>query len=136
MLGALRAARVWQTWLRVLALLSEGELAVGELAQALGQSQPREPAFEILTDAGLVVERCAGAWVFYRSSRAHDGAALCEAALGMLDPSDALIARDAERLHTIRAAREAAAEYFERNAADWGARARCITGSGISIAPF
>jgi ArsR family transcriptional regulator len=38
----------------------------------------------------------------------------------MLDPGDPVIARDAERLDAIRASRdEAAAEYFERNAADW-----------------
>ncbi|MBK6702631.1 MAG: class I SAM-dependent methyltransferase [Caulobacteraceae bacterium] len=38
----------------------------------------------------------------------------------MLDPSDPVLARDVDRLHEIRAARdEAAAEYFERNAADW-----------------
>jgi predicted TPR repeat methyltransferase len=38
----------------------------------------------------------------------------------MLDPSDPVLARDVDRLHEIRAARdEAAASYFERNAADW-----------------
>ncbi len=120
-LGALRAAGE-QTRLRVLALLSEGELAVGELAQALGQSQPRVSRhLKLLTDAGLVERAPEGAWVFYRLPRAHTTERhFAEAALGMLDPSDALIARDAERLHAIRAAREeAAAEYFERNAADW-----------------
>jgi ArsR family transcriptional regulator len=38
----------------------------------------------------------------------------------MLDAADPALARDAERLSAIRAAREeAAAAYFERNAADW-----------------
>jgi ArsR family transcriptional regulator len=38
----------------------------------------------------------------------------------MLDPADPLLARDAERLSAVRAARdEMAAQYFERNAADW-----------------
>lgn len=106
----------------MLALLTEGELAVGELAQALGQSQPRVSRhLKLLTEAGLVERAPEGAWVFYRLPRAHTTERhFAEAALGMLDPNDPLLVRDAERLQEIRAAREAAAaEYFERNAADW-----------------
>jgi DNA-binding transcriptional ArsR family regulator len=119
--GALRAAGE-QTRLRALALLSEGELAVGELAQALGQSQPRVSRhLKLLTEAGLVERAREGAWVFYRLPRQHTAERqFAEAALGMLDPADPILARDVERLEAIRAAREeAAAEYFERNAADW-----------------
>jgi ArsR family transcriptional regulator len=119
--GALRAAGE-QTRLRALALLTEGELAVGELAQALGQSQPRVSRhLKLLTEAGLVERAPEGAWVFYRLPRANTTERhLAEAALAMLDPSDPMLVRDAERLDEIRAARdEAAAEYFERNAADW-----------------
>ena len=119
--SALRAAGE-QTRLRALALLTEGELAVGELAQALAQSQPRVSRhLKLLTEAGLVERAPEGAWVFYRLPRARTTERhLADAALAMLDPSDPMLARDAERLNTIRAARdEAAAEYFERNAADW-----------------
>lgn len=119
--SALRAAGE-QTRLRALALLTEGELAVGELAQALGQSQPRVSRhLKLLTEAGLVERAPEGAWVFYRLPRARTTERhLADAALSMLDPNDPVLARDAERLNAIRAARdEAAAEYFERNAADW-----------------
>lgn len=119
--GALRAAGE-QTRLRALALLTEGELAVGELAQALGQSQPRVSRhLKLLTEAGLVERAPEGAWVFYRLSRQDTAERRwAEATLGMLDPADPVLARDAERLGAIRAAREeAAAAYFERNAADW-----------------
>jgi ArsR family transcriptional regulator len=119
--SALRAAGE-QTRLRALALLTEGELAVGELAQALGQSQPRVSRhLRLLTEAGLVERAPEGAWVFYRLPRAHTTERqFAEAALAMLDPSDPVLARDVERLNEIRAARdEAAAAYFERNAADW-----------------
>lgn len=119
--GALKAAGE-QTRLRVLALLTEGELAVGELAQALNQSQPRVSRhLKLLTEAGLVERAPEGAWVFYRLPRAHSTArAFAETMLGMLDPDDPVFARDAERLDAVRASRdEAAAEYFERNAADW-----------------
>lgn len=120
--NALRAAGE-QTRLRVLALLTEGELAVGELAQALGQSQPRVSRhLKLLTEAGLVERSPEGAWVFYRLPRAHTTERRwAEATLAMLDPNDAVLAADAERLGAIRTAREAAASaYFERNAADWG----------------
>lgn len=119
--GALRAAGE-QTRLRVLALLTEGELAVGEIALALGQSQPRVSRhLKLLTEAGLVERAPEGAWVFYRLPRTRTVERhLAEAALAMVDPGDPELARDSERLKAIRAARdEAAAAYFERNAADW-----------------
>ncbi len=108
--------------MRALALLTEGELAVGELAQALGQSQPRVSRhLKLLTEAGLVERIPEGAWVFYRlAGPATAERRLAEAALGVLDPADPGLQRDAERLNAIRSAREAAATaYFERNAADW-----------------
>jgi len=119
--GALKAAGE-HTRLRALALLTEGELAVGELAQALDQSQPRVSRhLKLLTEAGLVERAPEGAWVFYRLPRAHTTERhFADALLGMLDPSDPTLARDAERLSAVRATRdEMAAEYFERNAADW-----------------
>ena len=119
--GALKAAGE-QTRLRTLALLTEGELAVGELAQALDQSQPRVSRhLKLLTEAGLVERAPEGAWVFYRLPRAHTTERhFAEALLCMLDPADPIFVRDAERLSAVRATRdEMAAEYFERNAADW-----------------
>lgn len=119
--SALKAAGE-QTRLRVLALLTEGELAVGELTQALGQSQPRVSRhLKLLTEAGLVERVPEGAWVFYRLPRPQSiERRLVEAAIAMLDPRDVVFTRDAERLNSIRAARhETAAQYFERNAADW-----------------
>lgn len=125
--GALRAAGE-QTRLRVLALLTQGELAVGELAQALGQSQPRVSRhMKLLTEAGLAERAPEGAWVFYRLARPDTiERRFADAALAMLDPEDPILARDFERLGEIRAAREAAASaYFERNANDW-ARLRAL----------
>jgi len=119
--GALRAAGE-QTRLRVLALLTEGELAVGELAQALAQSQPRVSRhLKLLTEAGLVERAPEGAWVFYRLPRTDTvERRLAESALAMLDRDDPILARDMERLDEIKAARDAAARaYFERNADDW-----------------
>lgn len=119
--GALRAAGE-ETRLRVLALLGEGELAVGELAKALGQSQPRVSRhLRLLSEAGLVERASEGAWVFCRLPRSGTPERGCaDAALAMLDPADPVVARDRERLAAIRDAREqAAAQYFARNAGDW-----------------
>ena len=53
------------TRLRILALLRLMELSVGELAQVLGQSQPRVSRhLKILSDAGVVERRKEGSWVF------------------------------------------------------------------------
>src|SRR5690349_24789553 len=53
------------TRLRILALLRRMELPVGELAQVLGQSQPRVSRhLKILADAGVLERRKEGSWVF------------------------------------------------------------------------
>ncbi len=108
--------------LRALALLAHGELAVGELAFALGQSQPRiSRHMKVLTESGLAERVPEGAWVFYRlTPEGTPARALVDELVAGLDPADPMIARDLERLTEIRAARAAAAdEYFARNAADW-----------------
>jgi hypothetical protein len=52
------------TRLRIMRLLAHMELAVGELAQVLGQSQPRVSRhIRILCDAGLAERRKEGSWV-------------------------------------------------------------------------
>jgi DNA-binding transcriptional ArsR family regulator/precorrin-6B methylase 2 len=118
--GALSAAGE-PTRLRILALLAQGEMAVGELALALGQSQPRVSRhLRLMTEAGLVERLPEGAWVFYRLSAAPAERGLVQAALAGADPDDPTLRRDAARLAEIRAARDAAAEaYFAENAANW-----------------
>ncbi|TAD75001.1 MAG: methyltransferase domain-containing protein [Sphingomonadales bacterium] len=114
------------TRLRIARLLGTMELAVGELAQVLGQSQPRVSRHVgILCDAGLAERRREGSWVFLRQSESSGPVidavqsllALAEAA----EPAfSALCDSDRKKLAAIRAAREAAAEtYFARHAGDW-----------------
>lgn len=121
LVGALRGAGE-QTRLRALALLSHGELSVGELALALGQSQPRiSRHLRLLTESGLVERSPEGAWVFYRLAAAGTPErALADSVLGLLDAGEPELARDAARLADIRRAREeTAAAYFAANAEDW-----------------
>ena len=53
------------TRLRIVMLLRLMELSVGELAQVLGQSQPRVSRhLKVLADAGVLERRKEGSWVF------------------------------------------------------------------------
>lgn len=56
-----------ETRLRIVALLSHGELCVCHVEQALGISQPTvSRSMSILRAAGLVDGRRDGSWVYYR----------------------------------------------------------------------
>ncbi|MFN3944270.1 MAG: ArsR/SmtB family transcription factor [Allosphingosinicella sp.] len=113
------------TRLRILALLRAMELSVGELAQVLGQSQPRVSRHvRILIDAGLVERRKEGSWAFLSLGERDR----TEPLFGLidcwtdLDGEDPWIVADAARLAAVRADRAAAAErYFESHAKDWDA---------------
>lgn len=117
------------TRLRVLRLLDHMELAVGELAQVLGQSQPRVSRhIGILCDAGLVERRPEGSWVFLRLSyRDEKAGELGRALAHMLSCAEAedkafgrICHEDHANLTAIRAARSAAAEaFFARHADEW-----------------
>lgn len=61
------------TRLRIMLLLLKMELAVGELAHILEQSQPRiSRHLRILDEAGLAERRKEGSWVFLRPGQAAE----------------------------------------------------------------
>ena len=110
------------TRLRILALLRIMELSVGELAQILGQSQPRVSRhLKILADAGVLERRKEGSWVFLTLTDADR----IEPMFALIDAwSDGstrvLFVSDATRTETIRAERaEAANRYFAGHAEVW-----------------
>lgn len=117
------------TRLRILRLLAHMELAVGELAQVLGQSQPRVSRhIGILCESGLAEKRREGSWIFLRQAgSAVSSRGLRAAAARMLETAEeedtsfgARCAEDRRHLAAIRTAREAgAAEYFARHAGEW-----------------
>src|SRR5438067_3424629 len=110
------------TRLRIIALLRSMELTVGELAQVLGQSQPRVSRhIKLLADAGIVERRKEGSWVFLVLARG-----------GRIEPLLELVERSADeasghwfradhaRLAAVRAERaEEAALYFAGQAERW-----------------
>lgn len=127
LVAALRAAGE-PSRLRALALLARGELAVGELAQALDQSQPRVSRhLKVLTETGLAERAPEGAWVFYRlASEGRFSRAFVDSVVHAIAVGDPVLERDLERLEQVRLARaQAAATYFAENASDW-ARLRAL----------
>jgi len=112
------------TRLRIVALLRVMELSVGELAQVLGQSQPRVSRHvKILADAGLTDRRREGSWVFLALGDPRRVAPI----FGAIDAwsqgeGQSDISGDLARLDAVRAERSIAAErYFEGHAAEWDA---------------
>jgi ubiquinone/menaquinone biosynthesis C-methylase UbiE len=118
--AALKAAGE-DTRLRILALLAEAELTVSDLTDILHQSQPRiSRHLKLLAEAGLVQRFREGTWAFFRLAESGGGAELAHALLAQLNTGDRIIARDRERLASVRAARAAAAQkYFREHAAEW-----------------
>ncbi len=111
------------TRLRILFLLRELELSVGELAQVLALGQPSiSKHLKVLLDGNFVVRRKEGNWVFIGLGDPD----LVEPVFTLLDGWDEVIGvgslRDADkaRLTAIQTERaEEAAQYFRAHAADW-----------------
>src|SRR3979409_2188060 len=100
--GALKAAGE-ATRLRVLALLAEAELTVSDLTDILRQSQPRiSRHLKLLAEAGLIERFREGTWAFFRLAEHGGGAEVARALIERLDPADPVIARDRDRLASVR----------------------------------
>ncbi|CAN5190598.1 metalloregulator ArsR/SmtB family transcription factor [soil metagenome] len=110
------------TRLRIVALLRTMELSVGEMAQVLGQSQPRVSRHvRILCDAGLATRRREGSWVFLTPAPS----ALAVPLFGLIDAAgqdDHQQRADGAQLAAVREDRVAAASrYFAQHADHWDA---------------
>jgi len=110
-----------ETRVRLLALLADGERTVKELTEILGQSQPRiSRHLKVLAEAGLVARNPEGSWVYYRLADQDFGRDVALGILKGLDPADAKLRRDRERLAGLkRQNREAAERYFAEHASRW-----------------
>jgi ubiquinone/menaquinone biosynthesis C-methylase UbiE/DNA-binding transcriptional ArsR family regulator len=107
--------------LRILALLSRGDLTVTDLTDILNQSQPRVSRhLKLLMEAGLIGRYQEGSWAFFRLSDLDAARDFVLGLVSRINDKDALIARDTERLAAVKLRRqERAAGYFSANAADW-----------------
>ena len=106
--------------LRILALLSHGELTVSELVQILKLSQPRVTQYIISLETAGIIERLKeGSWVFSRIRRGNEAiSALVATTLATLPQNDAVMRADRHRLEDVRAERSKAAEAFFANVAN------------------
>src|SRR3954449_5194163 len=93
-LDVLRAAAE-ETRLRILALLTEGELSVSDLTDILGQSQPRiSRHLKLLVEAGLVERHREGAWAFFRLTDRGAASLILHPMLDALDRADPRLVDD------------------------------------------
>lgn len=120
LLNGLRGAGE-RTRLRLLFILSHGELNVKELMQILGQSQPRiSRHLKLLCEAGLLSRHREGSWVLFGLAVNGRQAALAAMIVELLPGGDPTLQRDLKRLEQVRTHRaEMAQEYFRNNAEDW-----------------
>lgn len=127
------------TRLRIVALLQTMELAIGEIAAVLDQSQPRVSRHvRILAEAGLIERHREGSWVFLRLTTDPALAAVLVPAQQWPVSAEerATVARDARQLEMVRDERARAAErYFADHAAEWDAiRSRHIAEAEVEAA--
>jgi ubiquinone/menaquinone biosynthesis C-methylase UbiE/DNA-binding transcriptional ArsR family regulator len=120
LLASLKAAAE-STRIRIMFILSHGELNVSELTYVLGQSQPRVSRhLKLMAEAGLLSRHKEGNWVLFRLRNEGLGGALARALVDMLTIKDSLLSADLFRLEEIKRQREEkAAAYFSANAASW-----------------
>ncbi|HKE94148.1 MAG TPA: metalloregulator ArsR/SmtB family transcription factor [Povalibacter sp.] len=103
--AALKAAAE-PTRLRLLALLSRGELTVGEICEIVGQSQPRiSRHLKVLSDAGLLDRFREQNWVYYRTPSVDPGRRTVSQILELVNERDDVLQRDRRRLQTVVAER-------------------------------
>lgn len=106
--------------LRILSLLSHGELTVSELVQILGLSQPRITQYiNSLESVGIIERLKEGSWVFSRLRRGNAYvSAIVATALNSLPQDDAVLRSDLRRLDDVRRERAKAADAFFANVAN------------------
>lgn len=120
LIAALKAAAE-PTRLRILLLLSQGELSVKDLTRILGQSQPRiSRHLKLLAEAGLIGRVREGSWAYFHlgddARMAWIGRMVSEAT----DATDPLIARDFARAEALKRDKiEAAQDFFKAHAGEW-----------------
>jgi ArsR family transcriptional regulator len=107
--------------LRILLLLSRGDLTVSDVTEVLNQSQPRVSRhLKLLLDADLIERYQEGSWAYFRLSDSEAAREFVSGAIARIDLSDPIVSRDLERLTAVKKRREQrAAEYFSANAASW-----------------
>jgi len=109
-----------ETRLRLVRVLLDHELSVGEIVRALGLGQSRiSRHFKILAEAGLLASRRDGQWVYYSAAENGTARAYLDAVAPFLAGDEAFLAdADAARREVAERARRTEA-FFEAHATAW-----------------
>src|SRR5688572_32918200 len=93
--------------LRILALLSRGDLTVSDLTEILNQSQPRVSRhLKLLLEAGLIGRYQEGSWAYFRLSDADTERDFVNGLVSRVHLSDPQVERDLERLAAVKRKRQ------------------------------
>ena len=120
--------------LRILALLSRGDLTVSDLTEILNQSQPRVSRhLKLLLEAGLIGRYQEGSWAYFRLSDDDAARDFIHGLVSRVHLSDPQVERDLERLSAVKRRRQdRAAAYFSANATHWD-RLRSLHASDAAV---
>ncbi len=115
--------------IRLLAMLRDNELNVGEVVQVLGMSQPRVSRhLKILHESGLLESRREGLWNFYRLASSGSGNRFAQS-IGWLIENDPEIEADKRRVAEVLAERNMETrKFFDEIAEDWERLQRDVFG--------
>src|SRR4029079_5616993 len=95
-----------RTRLRILGLCAHGELTATDLAEILGQSQPRVSRhLKLLVEAGLLERNQEGSWAYYRfASGSTNAGQLGRMLVDLMPEDDPVLGLDLERLEAVQQA--------------------------------
>ena len=123
------------TRLRLLSLLSQGDLSVKDMMSILGQSQPRiSRHLKLLHEAGLIDRYPEGSWVYYRLVQADAIDRLLSPVMSSLQ-TDSQIIKDHQMRRTLMQAHAIEAErYFNAEAENWDNAIQASQQAGVDAA--
>lgn len=122
------------TRLRILAILMESELAVGEMVRALELSQPRVSRhLKILADAGLVTPRRDGQRIYYALPESGGQRDALNAFAPFISNDDVARQDVAAARRVIEERARMAEQFFENHADGWDAKLDAALG-GLDLA--
>lgn len=123
-----------ETRLRLLAVLVEHELNVGELVDIFGMGQSRiSRHLKILAEANLLTARRDGLWVFYSAATTGQGREVLNAIAGLLSSDPAFDPERGEAQAVVRERTAATKRFFDAIASDWETLRQNIFG-GLDVA--
>ncbi len=116
--------------IRLLAMLRDNELNVGEVVQVLGMSQPRVSRhLKIMHESGLLESRREGLWNFYRLAQTGNGSRFADSVSWLIE-DEPEVAEDRRRVAQVLAERNLETrKFFDEIAEDWERLQRDVFGN-------